>query len=170
MQKLQKTISLTICMIFIMMFGFSATSMGYAAASKYDDAPQYLIKAGYLYKFFYFVQWPDVEQSLPTQNEKITIGILGKDPFGDYFKQIEGRVIKSLNKRIAVKRLGPYREDINLKQCQILYIGSSEKHNINSIVKRTKESAVLTVADTKGFLELGVWLIWLIGAELFALK
>ncbi len=157
MLQLSKTVwtGIATFMIVLAAFGLLATYSGYAAASEYEKAPKELIKAGYLYKFIFFVQWPENKQAEAVQDDKITIGILGKDPFGDYLKPIEGRVIKSLNKKVAVKRFGPYRPGINLKQCQVLYICPSEERNIKWILKRTKGTAVLTVADTKGFLEYG---------------
>jgi hypothetical protein len=166
--------SLTMFMIVLAAFGLSATSIGYAAPAEYEEAPKELIKAGYLYKFIFFVQWPDEKQPSSKKDKKeaegvsteeqsgqlishedITIGILGDDPFGDYLKPIEGRVIKSLNKKVVIKRFGPYRDRINLKQCHVLYICSSEEENIERILSRTNGNAILTVADIKGFLELG---------------
>ncbi len=146
---------LAMFMIVLAVFGLFATYSGYAAAAEYEKAPKELIKAGYLYKFIFFVQFPDNKQSETKQDDKITIGILGNDPFGDYLKPIEGRVIKSLNKKVAIKRFGPYRDGLNLKQCHILYICPSEKKNIKRILRRIDGTAMLTVADIKGFLESG---------------
>ena len=117
---------LTMFMIVLAVFGLSATSIGYAESAKIKKAPQALIKAGYLYKFIFFVQWPDEKQPSSKKDKKeaegvsteeqsgqlishedITIGILGDDPFGDYLKPIEGKVIKSLNKKVVIKRFGP---------------------------------------------------------------
>jgi hypothetical protein len=176
MLKFSRTVwtSLMMFMIVLAAFGLSATSIGYAESAKVKKAPQALIKAGYLYKFIFFVQWPDEKQPSSKKDKKeaedvsieeqsgqlisdedITIGILGDDPFGDYLEPIEGRVIKSLNKKVVIKRFGPYTDGINLKQCHILYICSSEEENIERILSRTNGNAILTVADIKGFLELG---------------
>jgi hypothetical protein len=176
MLKFSRTVwkSLTMFMIVLSVFGLSAASIGYAESEKVKQAPQALIKAGYLYKFIFFIQWPDEKQSSSKQDmkeaedvstgeqsgqlishEDITIGILGDDPFGDYLKPIEGRVIKSLNKKVVIKRFGPYSDGINLKQCHVLYICPSEEENIERILTRTNGKAILTVADIKGFLELG---------------
>ncbi len=147
--------SLTMFRLVLLVFGLFAAYSGYAAAADYEKAPKELIKAGYLYKFIFFVQWPENKQAEAVQDDKITIGILGKDNFGDHFKQIEGRVIKSLNKKVTIKRFGPYSDGLDLKQCHILYVCPSEKRNIKRILNRTNGSSILTVADTKGFLEHG---------------
>ncbi len=158
-KTLKFTIIIRACLM-IFMFASTAfcpcsTPIGYAASAEHDQAPEYLVKAVYLFKFLSFVQWPDNEQPATIPDDKITIGILGDDPFGDHFQPIEGHVIKSMDKKIAIKRLGPYKDGINLKQCQLLFICSSEKERIKRILNRTKGTATLTVADIKGFLELG---------------
>lgn len=129
---------------------------------------EYEIKAVYLYNFILFVKWPD-EQSSKTNpaNTKssnsetgssentITIGILGKDPFGDAFAKVEGKIIKAKNKRLIIKRFGRYRKKLDLRGCQLLFISSSEKNNRKKILKEVDRYPTLTVADREGFLEAG---------------
>ncbi len=146
---------MTVLVLVLAMFGLAPTSRGYPAPAEPKKAPEYLLKAAYLYKFLFFIQWPEEIQSAIQQDENFTIGILGKDPFGDSFKPIEGMVVKSLNKKIAVKRLGPYRKGLDLKQCRLLYICPSEKKNFKKILRRTQDGAILTIADTRGFVDLG---------------
>lgn len=86
---------------------------------------------------------------------QVVIGILGRDPFGDSFAEVEGKVIKSHKKRLTIKRLGAYNEELDLTQCDLLFICQSEKGNVNEIVTRLNGRAILTVADLPGFLEKG---------------
>ncbi len=147
---------LTMFMIVITVPVICATSLGYTAPKEYRAAPEYLIKAAYLHKFLFFVKWPNVKQSSIIQSHKtITIGIVGQNSFVRYFRKIEGQVIKSINKKVAVKYFGPYSEGIDLKQCQLLFISASEKNNTKMILNSVNGAAILTVADTEGFLKLG---------------
>ncbi len=157
MLKLCKTFSTSLkrSMVLLIISGLSMIFIGNAVSSEYKSIPEYLIKAGYLYKFFFFVQWPDDKQSLMEPDNKIIIGILGDNPFGDHFKQIEGQIIKSMNKKITIKRFGPYKDGIKLKQCRVLFICSSEKDNFKKILSSINGTSILTVADIKGFLESG---------------
>ncbi len=141
-------VALTIYSVFII-------PVNYAVSSEYRQAPEQMIKAAYLYKFFFFVHWPDVKQSLTKSDDKIVIGILGDDHFGDHFKEIDGLVIESVNKKIVIKRFGSIRDEINLQQCRILYISSSEKNNFSRILNSTNKNTTLTVSDAKNFLEQG---------------
>ncbi len=155
--KLCGTVSsnLTIFKIVLVLSCFPTALICHASSAETKKAPEYLVKAVYLFKFLSFVQWPDNGQSTTMQEGNITIGILGDDPLSDHFQPIEGHVIKSINKKVAIKHLGPYRDGMDLKQCQLLFICSSEEKKFKRIINRTKGTAILTVADTKGFLELG---------------
>ncbi|MHC4221123.1 MAG: YfiR family protein [Planctomycetota bacterium] len=131
-------------------------------------AAEYELKAVYLYNFILFVEWPDEQaskddtantkssnQQSQDSNDTITIGIIGKDPFGDAFAKIEGKLVKAKNKRLIIKRFGRYRKELNLKQCQLLFISPSERKNREKILKQVDGYPTLTVADRKGFLEAG---------------
>ena len=58
---------------------------------KRPEVAGHLVKAAYLYKFLYFIEWP--ETALKKTEKTITIGIVGGDPFGDAFKPVEGKLI-----------------------------------------------------------------------------
>jgi hypothetical protein len=114
-----------------------------------QEVPANKIKAAFLYNFFLFVNWP----SLPERT--VTIGILGKDPFGKSFLEVENQLVKGLNKQLSINRLGPYTPGMDLTQCQILFVSSSEKENWEKIFLQLAGKPVLTVGDQKGFLEAG---------------
>jgi hypothetical protein len=107
------------------------------------------LKAAFLYNFFLFVNWP----ALPDQT--VTIGILGRDPFGKSFDEVENQPVRGLKKQLVIKRLGSYTEATNFEPCQILFISSSEHGNLGKIFSRLKGKPVLTVGDSEGFLEAG---------------
>jgi len=51
-----------------------------------SDSSEYLIKAGFIYNFAKFVEWPST--SFPQSDAPIVIGILGTDPFGSVLDRI----------------------------------------------------------------------------------
>jgi hypothetical protein len=126
------------------------------AASK--KASEYEIKAGYLYNFLLFASWPDSDKNNDDDNGEVgelCIGIVGNDPFGNGFSEIEGKVIKSLNKKLVIKRHGTYKEGLGLERCKLLFVCSSEKGSLLEIIKELKGSRTLTIADVDGFLKYG---------------
>jgi len=123
-----------------------------AADSKQNR--EYQVKAAFIYNFTKFIDWP--ENKATNGNELITIGIIGKDPFKKAFEPIKS---KQSNGKIALKHFDSFtklKKAETLKKCHILFICSSEKNNLKNILTVLKDSSVLTIADTKGFLEAGV--------------
>jgi len=139
------------------------------ASQAQDDSVQsreYKIKAAFIYNFIKFVDWP--KEKMADANEPIIIGIIGKDPFGKGFDPVKNKPVKDRN--LVIKRFVGFKEleksaDKNeaefdkkvesLRKCHVLFICSSEKENLEEIIKLLKGSHVLTVADSEGFLESG---------------
>jgi len=111
-----------------------------------------LIKAGFIYNFAKFVEWPSAAFAQP--DSPIVIGILGTDPFGNLID----RIIE--NKRIGarglvVKRLKWGTDLKDLRECKILFVGASEKAHLDDLVQIVKSLPILTVGETPGFAERG---------------
>ena len=138
------------------------------AGAESDSAPgrEYQIKAAFLYNFIKFVDWP--KEKMADSNEPIIIGIIGKDPFGRVFEPIKNKKVK--NRIVVIKRFKSFEEikklgehdkaefdrNINyLRKCHLLFVCSSEKDKVKEVLALVKDHSVLTVADTKGFLESG---------------
>ena len=127
---------------------------------------EYQIKAAFLYNFIKFVDWP--KDKVADGNEPITIGIIGKSPFGNAFEPLKSKKVKGRN--VAVKQFKSFeelkksgekdksefdREIEDLRKCYLLFICPSEKNNLTEIIDSVEDNSILTVGDTKGFLEAG---------------
>jgi len=110
---------------------------------------EYQAKAGILYKFADYVEWP--AQAFASSNAPITIGILGDDPFGPFLDDLVKQV--TVNHRSLVIRRS--RELDDLKSCHLLYISLSEKGRLRSILDRLGRASVLTVSEIDGFASRG---------------
>jgi len=118
------------------------------AESESAVAPEYVVKAGFLYNLTKFVQWP--EGTFRTPDERIKICIIGDDPFGNALDAIEGKV--SQHRKVIVKR---YEDYASASGCHIAFICDSEKDNIDAVLNRYKGNPVLTVSDMEGFASKG---------------
>jgi hypothetical protein len=117
-----------------------------------SDSSEYLIKAGFIYNFAKLVEWPTTAFAQP--DSPIVIGILGDDPFGSTLDRIVAD--KKINGRgFAVKRLKWTRELKDLRDCNILFVSSSEREHLDSVVEAVKWLPVLTIGDTPGFARRG---------------
>lgn len=109
-------------------------------------AGEYDVKAAFLYNFTKFVEWP----STAFPDNSFRLCVLGEDPFG--------RSLMSLtNQEVAGRKLTVIRarEMETLEGCHLLFISRSERGRLPAILSEVRDSPVLTVADTKGFLDDG---------------
>ncbi|EKD26491.1 MAG: hypothetical protein ACD_79C01158G0003 [uncultured bacterium] len=117
---------------------------------------EYQIKAAYIYNFILFTEWPNLSRETSSSKDFITIGIIGENPFNDYFSEVKGKKIESLNKVLTIKELGAYEENMNINEYEILFISKSEEKNLKKILNLIKGKPVLTISDCPGFIEDGV--------------
>jgi hypothetical protein len=110
---------------------------------------EYELKAGFIYKFISFVSWPEPHDDSGT----VTIAILGKNPFGDAFKAVEGTIVNG--RVVKIKFFGSGAKYEDLKSCQLVYICSSEEKKLSAIFKAIGKQPVLTIGDSKGFVDKG---------------
>ena len=118
---------------------------------------EYMVKAAFLYNFIKFIEWP--EEKLADSNS-MTIGIIGKNPFGKAFEPLKDKQIK--DKNVIIKQFKGNEElkqsdghTEALKKCHVLFICRSEHKQLEEIIKSVKGHSVLTVGDIKDFLESG---------------
>ena len=137
------------------------------------SAYEYQIKAAFLYNFIQFVDWPEEESA--DSNEPITIGIIGKDPFGDAFEPIKDKKVKGRSviierfkgfeelKKSAEKDKSELGREIEmLTKCHLLFICSSEQEHLKEIINSVRDHNVLTVGEMEGFLESGGIINWFV--------
>lgn len=106
---------------------------------------EYNVKAAFLLNFTKFVDWPP--NAFGTPDARLTICILGDDPFGRVIDQIvEGESVNG--HKIAVERLRTDQQ----KSCQVAYIGNNG--TMPSVFSAAR-AAVLTVGEGDDFLHQG---------------
>ena len=117
-----------------------------------SNSSEYLIKAGFIFNFAKFVDWPPTTFAQP--DSPIVIGILGTDPFGAIIDQIV-QDKKIGGRGFVVKRLKWGTDLKDLKECKILFVGASERVHIDELVQIVRGLPILTVGETPGFAEHG---------------
>jgi hypothetical protein len=117
-----------------------------------SNSSEYLIKAGFIFNFAKFVDWPPTTFAQP--DSPIVIGILGTDPFGAIIDQIV-QDKKIGGRGFVVKRLKWGTDLKDLKECKILFVGASERIHIDELVQIVRGLPILTVGETPGFAEHG---------------
>jgi len=115
---------------------------------------EYELKAIYLYNFLQFVQWPKEKCPLP-EGKAQEIGVLGDSSFEPVLKALQEK-LKTRNKQLKLTFYGPYHEGMDLSDCCLLFISSSELKNLPRILNNLENKPILTVADSNAFINKGV--------------
>ena len=116
---------------------------GAAAAA----SSEYQVKAAFLYNFMKFVDWPSDGLGTPGT---LTLGVLGRDPFGDALDEVRGKSAKG--RRVVVVHLRGIEE---VKDCDLLFVCASEKGRLPQVLRAVQNYPILTVADQDGFCQAG---------------
>ena len=124
----------------------------FAQSPDASDSSEYLIKAGFIFNFAKFVEWPSNAFAQP--DSPIVIGILGTDPFGTIIDKIV-QDKKVGTRGFIVKRLKWGTDVKEIRECKILFVGASERAHMDELVQIVKGLPILTVGETPGFAERG---------------
>jgi hypothetical protein len=119
------------------------------AQAQSPSAGEYQVKAAFLYNFAKFVEWP--ASSFSDASTPLRICVFGQDPFGQELRDIANE--KTVNgRKLQVNQVADLQA---AKACHILFIASSEKARLKQVLEGLRETEALTVGDTKGFVEQG---------------
>lgn len=119
---------------------------GLSAAAQGSASPEAAIKAGFVYNFGKFTEWPS--QALPAG--QLVLCVVGPDAQGAIATAIEGRVLQG--RVLSVRRQG--RGD-DVKACQIVYVTDADERRLTDVLRQVRNQPVLTVGDVDGFVDAG---------------
>jgi hypothetical protein len=115
-----------------------------------NPAPEYQVKAAFLFNFSEFVAWPP--QAFSSASAPIIIAVLGHDPFGaDLDAIVSGE--HAGTHPLVVRR---YRDVSEVDGCHILFIDRSESTHLPQILQALHGRHILTVSDIDGSAKSGV--------------
>jgi hypothetical protein len=127
-----------------------AVVLALPGAARAQGTPEYDLKAAFLYNFTKFVDWPS--SAFPDAGSPLRICVLGEDPFGrslqavaDENEEVGGHKLTVISTK-SLSRPGG---------CQVLFISRSEQERLPQILAAVKGAPVLTVGDSRGFLDHG---------------
>lgn len=132
--------------VILLLIGFSlSTQLLYGQ----KPAPEYQVKAAFLYKFTRFIDWPTAAFRSPTS--PFVIGIIGNDPFGGYIREIvKGEKVGS--HPIIIQQYHNSQEVIN---CHMLFVNPPATSRVKDIVTAIGGRSILTVSDMENFTAYG---------------
>jgi len=110
-----------------------------------DSVPEYQLKAGFLYNFSTFTEWP------AEVGETLNLCVYGQDPFGNYLDELQGKTVG--DRALAARRVSNLDR---LEGCQIVFIARSASDKLPQVLNKLEGRPVLTVADSPGAIRQGV--------------
>jgi len=105
------------------------------------------IKAGLLYNFLKYTDWPSASMN---GSSSITVCIFGHDPFEGYLQPMAGRTVNQ--RQISIRTIHSIE---NISTCHLLFINADERDEWPQLRDSLKGKTVLTVSDFDGFADAG---------------
>jgi hypothetical protein len=108
----------------------------------------YQLQSVFLFHFTQFVEWP--ETSFASDTSPLIIGVLGKNPFGDFLEQAVAD--EKVDTRPVVVKY--YKSQAETAGCHILFL-NVERDKIPGILRSLSGKHILTVSDRPDFARQG---------------
>lgn len=117
----------------------------WGAPSWSDSQLEYRVKAGFIYNFATFTEWPEFVGPV------LNLCIYGDDPFGSSLDDLEG-------KNVGMRSLNIRRVDLaqDLEGCHIVFFARATAEMLPGLLPSLRGKPVLTVADSPGAVHHGV--------------
>jgi len=130
-------------MAFLTRYGWLVAILLFTVQARADDTLQLAeqeIKAGMLYNFLKYTDWPE------GAGGSIAVCIVGGDGFATYLQPMAGRTVNQ--RGIVIRRIKELREAL---ACQLVFIDANEKDRWPKLRDLLKGKPVLTVSDFADF-------------------
>jgi hypothetical protein len=138
--------------------------VGHMSAAESPMVLEYKIKAGYLFNFAKYVEWP--EKTLPATNSPVIIGLLADDPAAVIIEQqLQGKLANGhpLSVKLLVDLTG-------VSVCHIFFVSRAQKERTEDLLARLPTTPVLLVGEVDQFAHRGGMLNFIRKDEAFRLE
>jgi len=116
------------------------------------NVEEYDVKKIMIFKITSFIDWPK-NSNISNSHNPVIISVIGENPFNGKLKKLAAQNYKIKNKQVIIKYIQSIDE---INDCDILFISLSERYDVSKILKYTHKKPILTIGDTKGYMEKGV--------------
>ena len=109
---------------------------------------EYHVKAGFIYNFAKFVEWPTT--SFESNNNVIVLCFVSDNPLSEVLFDLNDKIVSG--KKIEVRK---YKDDHDIEGCNIFFFGTADKTFIQQELIKLKNRNILTVGEIEGFAQMG---------------
>ena len=107
-----------------------------------------VLKAAFIYNFAKFVEWP--ADAYRGSGDRFQICLYGIDSVSEALNSIAGQMVGP--RKIEIQTLAPGDNPVD---CQVAYIGQSERPKLRQALNKMADLTVLTIGDMPSFAEQG---------------
>jgi hypothetical protein len=118
------------------------------ANARADAAAEYGVKAGFVYNFTKFIEWPPT--AFATSTDPLQLCVIGDRPLDGKLQLLDQR--RTQDRDIVIALNPPMRD---WPSCHILYLGGGEASWLKRVLRTLNGVPVLTVSDMPGFAQQG---------------
>jgi hypothetical protein len=131
-----------------------------SALAENEDFNEYVVKAGFLYSFTKFIDWPE-EKSKIKDNGKFNLCLFGENPFGNILNNLaKKRKFKGAD--LIIKENPP---SDSLKKCHILFVPKPYGNFLRSLLTIIGKTPILVVTEEEGLIYQGSGINFVIKGE-----
>jgi hypothetical protein len=123
--------------------------LGAVPAAAADGSTDAQVKAGFVYNFAKFTEWPASAFASPQARIRLCLSGIDETQL-KAFAGIEGKPVQG--REIKIQR-NPSAAEIG--DCNILYVGDEEPRRAQAALHAARNASVLTVSDNDGFVDSG---------------
>jgi hypothetical protein len=116
-----------------------------AATAQAQSVSEAAVKAGFVYNFIKFTQWPAVREGAP-----VRVCAPAAHPLDGQLIRLQGRNVGS---RLIEVRTGVSPGE--WRQCDVLFLGADDADRLYLLPSRPGPAPVLTLGDLPGFVDAG---------------
>lgn len=127
-----------------LLLGIPSTSLAQS-----DSELAYRVKAAFIYNFTKFTRWPDASPA--ATNATFNVCVAGSE-------KLHTAVKKAVSNKIAWGKAltSEYIDHLgNVSNCQVIFLGFSDRRKIQNWISSTENKQVLTISDNKDFIKTG---------------
>jgi len=141
-------------LILLLVFSTSLTQVQVGAIEGSDlKAPEYVLKATMISLFPSHVEWPE-NSDMHDELKPFVFAVIGKNPFGSILGKIQEESIMK-NKKVKILYISEVEEIVE-SGCHLLFIPKTGKKKLSEIIAVTGDKPILTIADSKGYADMGI--------------
>jgi hypothetical protein len=126
-----------------------ALFLGLLGAGQDAELPEYVVKAGFLFNFAKYVEWP--ADAFDGPKAPIRVGVAGDDPFGATLE----KTLKDKNVNGRGFTIDRFKEPADIQRCHILFVARTGKERTSAMLERARQPGMLTVGEADGFAQAG---------------